>query len=141
MECTCIIKFVINLTSTAIRMSGILRGHKKNFLHPLLKRHECPICLYAMRDPMQTECGHLFCKECLEPILATPNPECPLDRSAISADEVGVALLVHTHASEVACLCPQIRFFWTMLAKERSLLWRCPVISLTMAAPGPELSS
>ena len=99
MEYTCIIKFVINLTSTAIRMSGILRGHKKNFLHPLLKRHECPICLHAMRDPVQTECGHLFCKGCLEPILATPNPECPLDRSAIYADQVGVALLVHAHAT------------------------------------------
>eukprot|EP00731_Ephydatia_muelleri_P015032 Em0008g752a len=47
-------------------------------------RHECPICLSAMRNPVQTECGHLFCRGCLEPILDGPNPLCPLDKTAIS---------------------------------------------------------
>ena len=32
---------------------------------------------------MQTECGHLFCKGCLEPVLEGPNPVCPIDKSDI----------------------------------------------------------
>ncbi|KAL5491325.1 hypothetical protein EMCRGX_G016589 [Ephydatia muelleri] len=61
-------------------------GYNHKFLCPLLKRHECPICLLAMRDPVQTECGHLFCRGCLEPVLATPHPVCPIDKSDISAN-------------------------------------------------------
>ena len=44
-------------------------GHSAKFAYPLLKRHKCPICLFAMRNPVQTECGHLFCKGCLEAVL------------------------------------------------------------------------
>jgi len=55
------------------------------FVYPLLKRHVCPICLHAMRSsPVQTECGHLFCKECLDPVLRRRRPICPLDKEAIS---------------------------------------------------------
>ncbi|KAL5491320.1 hypothetical protein EMCRGX_G016583 [Ephydatia muelleri] len=59
-------------------------GYAAKFVIRLLKRHECPVCLSAMRDPVQTECGHLFCRGCLEPILDGPNPLCPLDKTAIS---------------------------------------------------------
>ena len=58
--------------------------HEVVFVHPLLKRYECPICLHAMRNPVQTECGHLFCKECLDPVLQRRRPVCPLDQEAIS---------------------------------------------------------
>ena len=68
-------------------MSNIQFGYDKKFLHPILKRHECPICLHVMRNPVQTECGHLFCKGCLEPVLEVPNPVCPVDKSDI-ADKV-----------------------------------------------------
>jgi len=63
-------------------------GYDAKFKHPLLKRHECPICLYAMKVPVQTECGHLFCKECLEPVLKRRRPICPLDQEDITADNV-----------------------------------------------------
>ena len=54
------------------------------FVYPLLKRHVCPICLCAMRSPVRTECGHLFCKECLDPVLRRRRPICPLGKEAIS---------------------------------------------------------
>ena len=63
-------------------------GYEAKFVHPLLKRHECPICLFAMKNPVQTECGHLFCKECLSPVLRRRRPICPLDQEAISQDGV-----------------------------------------------------
>ncbi|KAL5491323.1 hypothetical protein EMCRGX_G016587 [Ephydatia muelleri] len=63
-------------------------GYAVKFVTQLLKRHECPICYSAMKNPVQTECGHLFCRGCLEPILDGPNPLCPLDKTAISRAEV-----------------------------------------------------
>ncbi len=63
-------------------------GYEAKFVHPLLKRHECPICLFAMKVPVQTECGHLFCKECLEPVLKRRCPICPLDQEDITAENV-----------------------------------------------------
>ena len=61
-------------------------GYEAKFTHPLLKRHECPICLFAMRNPVQTECGHLFCTDCLEPVLKRRHPICPLDKEEITQE-------------------------------------------------------
>ena len=63
-------------------------GFEAYFVSDLLKRHECPICLLAMRNPVQTECGHLFCKECLEPILKRRMPMCPIDQERLTREEV-----------------------------------------------------
>jgi len=63
-------------------------GHEAKFVRPLLKRHECPICLFAMRNPVQTECGHLFCKDCLDPVLRRRRPICPLDQEPITQDGI-----------------------------------------------------
>ena len=30
-----------------------------------IKKFECPICLLTCRDPLQTECGHHFCRACI----------------------------------------------------------------------------
>ncbi len=61
-------------------------GFEAKFKHPLLKRHECPICLFVMRHPVQTECGHLFCRDCLEPVLKRRHPICPLDKEEITQE-------------------------------------------------------
>uniref|UniRef100_A0A3B4AFX6 RING-type domain-containing protein n=1 Tax=Periophthalmus magnuspinnatus TaxID=409849 RepID=A0A3B4AFX6_9GOBI len=29
-------------------------------------KYECPICLMALRNAVQTPCGHRFCKNCIE---------------------------------------------------------------------------
>ena len=63
-------------------------GYEVKFVNPLLKRHECPVCLYAMRNPVQTECGHLFCRECLDPVLKRKRPICPLDKEEINPDSI-----------------------------------------------------
>ena len=63
-------------------------GYEVKFVHPLLKRHECPMCFSAMRKPVQTECGHLFCRDCLDPLLKRKRPICPLDQEEIKADSI-----------------------------------------------------
>lgn len=63
-------------------------GYKADFVQDLQRRHQCRICLLALRVPMQTECGHLFCKDCLEPIFEKLHPTCPVDQEAISREDV-----------------------------------------------------
>ena len=41
-------------------------GFDECFLNELPDDFVCPICLLAIREPVQTECGHRFCFSCLE---------------------------------------------------------------------------
>ncbi len=44
-------------------------GYAADFCPPLEEKHRCPVCRYALRDPMQTTCGHRFCTTCIKKIL------------------------------------------------------------------------
>ena len=41
-------------------------GYDELFEPPVQSDHECPICKMCLRDPVQTECGHHFCKSCIQ---------------------------------------------------------------------------
>ena len=43
----------------------MLHGYDEYFDPPAPDVYECPICLLVLRQPMQTECGHRFCKCCI----------------------------------------------------------------------------
>ena len=88
-----LVAFLVSHTCCAVLSSVssqplTMPGYGANFVSELLKRHECPICLQAMRNPVQTECGHLFCKDCLEPILRKRRPMCPIDQEDLSREGV-----------------------------------------------------
>ena len=40
-------------------------GYNIEFVDELSECQQCSICLLAMRNPVQTPCGHRFCKSCL----------------------------------------------------------------------------
>ena len=40
-------------------------GYDLEFVPVADPRYECPICLLILRNPVQTECGHRFCKACI----------------------------------------------------------------------------
>eukprot|EP00069_Balaena_mysticetus_P019415 bmy_12113T0 len=42
-----------------------IQGYDVEFDPPLESKYECPICLMALREAVQTPCGHRFCKACI----------------------------------------------------------------------------
>ena len=45
--------------------SSSSEGYDEYFDPPLESKYECPICLLGLREPVQTTCGHRFCKGCI----------------------------------------------------------------------------
>lgn len=56
-----------------------MEGYDVSFENPLDKRFECPICLLAQREPMQTPCGHRYCGCCIIRALNETGLRCPID--------------------------------------------------------------
>ncbi|KAL9958371.1 hypothetical protein ACROYT_G035377 [Oculina patagonica] len=52
-------------------MAGVQRNqlpsvHDEDFVNAVEEDVQCSICHLPLREPVQTRCGHRFCKECLE---------------------------------------------------------------------------
>ena len=43
-------------------------GFEADFVFQLEDKHRCPVCLLALREPMQTNCGHRFCRSCIKQV-------------------------------------------------------------------------
>ena len=57
-------------------------GFDYDFVQDLPDRLCCGICHYAVRDPLLTDCGHLFCSACLARVSnsSSRNPDRPEDQ-------------------------------------------------------------
>lgn len=40
-------------------------GYDFQFIDDLRDEHKCPVCLHAIKNAVQTKCGHRFCEDCL----------------------------------------------------------------------------
>lgn len=40
-------------------------GYDENFDPPLEDKYKCHICCLGLREPVQTSCGHRFCRGCI----------------------------------------------------------------------------
>ncbi|XP_015777805.1 PREDICTED: TNF receptor-associated factor 6-like isoform X11 [Acropora digitifera] len=54
-------------------------GYNEYFDPPLENKYECPICLLGLREPVQTLCGHRFCRGCILRSIRDAGPKCPVD--------------------------------------------------------------
>ena len=64
-------------------------GYDCEFVTPLPAHFqtECPICKVTLCKPMQTNCGHIFCKTCIEQVHEERCPECKETELTISHDK------------------------------------------------------
>jgi E3 ubiquitin-protein ligase RNF5 len=53
-----------------------------------LGRFECNVCLEDVREPIVTQCGHLYCWPCLYRWLNTGHSTCPMCKAGISEENV-----------------------------------------------------
>ncbi|KAH8350497.1 hypothetical protein KR067_004934, partial [Drosophila pandora] len=63
----------------------LCRHHKKNQCHDPYK---CPVCLECVshREPVSTNCGHVFCRECIEGAIRSMH-KCPMCNKDLTEDQ------------------------------------------------------
>lgn len=78
------------LTSNPISLqpANDIQGYDVEFDPPLERKYECPICLMALRNAIQTPCGHRFCKNCIEKSIRDTGQRCPVDNEMLSEDQL-----------------------------------------------------
>ncbi|XP_062973496.1 TNF receptor-associated factor 6 [Elgaria multicarinata webbii] len=59
------------------------QGYDVEFDPPLESKYECPICLMALREAVQTPCGHRFCKACIVKSIRDAGHKCPVDNEIL----------------------------------------------------------
>ena len=47
-------------------MNPLPSGYEYEFISTVLDDQHCLICHLPLREPVQTRCGHRFCKKCLD---------------------------------------------------------------------------
>ncbi|ELK35961.1 TNF receptor-associated factor 6 [Myotis davidii] len=60
-----------------------IQGYDVEFDPPLESKYECPICLMALREAVQTPCGHRFCKACITKSIRDAGHKCPIDNEIL----------------------------------------------------------
>ena len=70
---------VVDITNTSIESGYNLEDEKVMAWMPSAQQRKCTLCLEPMRDPSVTNCGHVFCWECIVD-WCREKPECPLCR-------------------------------------------------------------
>lgn len=84
-------------------------GYEYEFVDEVSPNQKCPVCLLPMKDAVQTsDCGHRFCRDCLQGIMRSDHPVCPNDRREI--EEEGGFFADKAWARDILCLrvkCPQ----------------------------------
>ncbi|XP_069772568.1 TNF receptor-associated factor 3 isoform X2 [Narcine bancroftii] len=63
-------------------------GFKERFVLTVENKYKCEHCHLPLCNPKQTECGHRFCGSCIQKILGSPKPICPLDNVALYENKV-----------------------------------------------------
>ena len=94
---------------------------------PEILQTECSICQQVLREPQQTDCGHIFCKACIGRVKAVkkPCPECNAELSTFPDRKLQRSL----NQLEVRCTHQNIGCDWVgkLGELEKHLLAGCSI--------------
>ncbi|VDP48988.1 unnamed protein product [Heligmosomoides polygyrus] len=78
----------------------------------------CPVCEQALRAPVITKCGHIFCKQCIN-VENGPIP-CPVCQAEIAPDALKPDKKKQIQVQSLLVKCPYVRYGceWTGPLKE-----------------------
>ena len=94
-------------------------GYDEYFDPPLDADHECPICLVGLREPIQTSCGHRFCRDCILWNFRSSNHTCPVDNKRLEKN-----LLYPDNFAKREILCHDV---FCRMKKEHGCTWKGPL--------------
>ncbi|KAI8885947.1 hypothetical protein K501DRAFT_244889 [Backusella circina FSU 941] len=67
----------------------------------------CCICRTPFIDPVVSNCGHTFCKDCIHQALEN-SCVCPIDRSTLAVNDFQTAVkIIHNMVNELMVYCPR----------------------------------
>ncbi|XP_074659985.1 TNF receptor-associated factor 6-like [Tubulanus polymorphus] len=61
----------------------VIEGYAYEFVPKLDEKYECTICQLGLREPVQTVCGHRFCKACIQKWIREARSICPVDNQEL----------------------------------------------------------
>ncbi|XP_078352420.1 TNF receptor-associated factor 6-like [Oculina patagonica] len=100
-----------------------MSGFEYAFVSKVSQEYLCPICECPMREPVQTKCGHRFCKHCLEQSMKRKR-ECPIDRRALkehSAKDIYPDVAIQRTILDFVIKCPNENYGCKWTGELRSI--------------------
>lgn len=94
-------------------------GYDEYFDPPLESKYECPICLLGLREPVQTSCGHRFCRGCIVRSIRDAGPKCPVDNERLSESQL--------HPDNFAKREMLNQLVFCRMKKQRECPWKGPL--------------
>ncbi len=99
------------------------------FVEDLPDYLRCSICLSCLQNPYQTPCGHRFCKDCIIPVMNSPQNLCPQDRTIIDATNTYPDNAVRLQINRLKIKCPKQGCDWVgELSDKPNHLQKCKFI-------------
>lgn len=86
---------------------------ERKFVHPTqISQHlVCPICQDVFTDPIRIDCGHTFCKACID-FAAKSNNLCPICRAKLKKAR-SRDLIAYNIIGDLLVYCPSLGCKWS----------------------------
>ena len=92
---------------------GVAEEEEEIFLDEPPEDLRCPICLHVLTDPVQTRCGHRFCRTCIQRLLAGDSggnsAVCPIDREPLPQENIFPDNAVRLQINRLRVRCPHYK--------------------------------
>ncbi|KAL4698571.1 hypothetical protein H8959_011228 [Pygathrix nigripes] len=83
-----------------------IQGYDVEFDPLLESKYECPICLMALQEAVQTPCGHRFCKACIIKSIRDAGHKCPGDNEILLENKLFADSFAKREILSLMVKCP-----------------------------------